>query len=169
MPLAMPETTSAHFPPTCLAFPCSPRGLRARTEAGVPLLTSIHEDEGDALVLIVLFLDTRGGVQAPPRAVLHDRASRGDSIALSALAGRKPMGSNYFRECVLGPTLNISETFPSQICITVQVHPLRLGAPRATWVGSHRRRRRAHRVNRGRRERMPPNWGQTKRITDLAQ
>ena len=30
----------------------------ARIEAGVPLLISIHVDEGDALVLIVLFFDT---------------------------------------------------------------------------------------------------------------
>ena len=46
----------------------------------------------------------------------------------------------------------------------MQVRPLRLGAPGATWVGSRRRRRRAHQVNRRRREWMPHNWGQTKRI-----
>ena len=71
----------------------------------------IHEDEDDALVLIVLFLDTlkRTEYKLLLRAVLHDRASRGISIALSALAGRKLMGFSYFRKCH-GHTLNINET-----------------------------------------------------------
>ena len=71
----------------------------------------------------------RGGVQAPPRAVLHDRASRGTSIALSAPAGRKLMGSRYFRECVLGPALNISETSPKPDLHYSAGTPTQVGSP----------------------------------------
>ena len=94
--LAMPKPTSAHFSPTCLTFPCSPRCLRALTEAGVPLLTGINEDEGDALVLIVPFLDTIKGW------------STSSSFALSSPTGP------HVRPCFSGRTTSSLPAAPTR-------------------------------------------------------
>ena len=81
-------------------------------EEDVTVAVGDAEDEGDALALIALFLNTLKGMEYKllRRAVPHNRASRGIRIALSAFAGRKLMGFSYFRECH-GHTLKIETSF----------------------------------------------------------